>query len=59
MFEVSGNAHMHTPYSDGIKWHKEIAADAIKAGLDFIIVTDHNVWVDEIEGYFENEQGKV
>lgn len=59
MFEVSGNAHMHTPYSDGVKWHKEIAADAIKAGLDFIIVTDHNVWVDEIEGYVENDQGKV
>lgn len=57
--ELVGNMHMHTPYSDGVKWHAEIAEDAIKAGLDFIIVTDHNVWVDQIEGYYENECGRV
>jgi hypothetical protein len=50
---------MHTPYSDGVKWHAEIAEDAIRAGLDFIIVTDHNLWVSGIEGYYENETGKV
>jgi hypothetical protein len=59
MFEAAGNLHMHTPYSDGEKWHAEIAADAIEAGLDFVIVTDHNVWVDGIEGYYENENGRV
>jgi hypothetical protein len=59
MHEIAGNCHMHTPYSDGIKWHQEIAEDAIRAGLDFIIVTDHNVWVDGVERYYENEQGKV
>jgi hypothetical protein len=59
LFEVVGNMHMHTPYSDGEKWHAEIAADAIAAGLDFIIVTDHNVWVDGVEGYYENEHGRV
>ncbi len=59
MFEVVGNTHMHTPYSDGAKWHAEIAQDAINAGLDFIVVTDHNVWIDEIEGYYENEAGRV
>lgn len=59
MFEAIGNMHMHTPYSDGEKWHAEIAEAAIAAGLDFIIVTDHNVWVDGVEGYYENESGRV
>lgn len=59
MFEVVGNVHMHTPYSDGTKWHKEIADDAIQAGLDFMIVTDHNIWVDGIEGYYANGHGRV
>ena len=29
MVELTGNMHMHTPYSDGVKWHAEIAEDAI------------------------------
>lgn len=59
LFELAGNMHMHTPYSDGYGYHQEIAEAAIRAGLDFIIVTDHNIWIDEIEGYYETEQGKV
>ncbi len=59
LVEIKGNMHMHTPYSDGEKWHAEIATEAIAAGLDFIIVTDHNVWVDGVEGYYENEHGRV
>lgn len=59
LFESVGNMHMHTPFSDGEKWHAEIADEAIDAGLDFIIVTDHNVWVDGVEGYYENEHGRV
>lgn len=59
MFEAAGNMHMHTPYSDGEKWHAEIAEEAIAAGLDFIIVTDHNIWVDGVQGYYENEHGRV
>ncbi len=59
MHELVGNMHMHTPYSDGEKWHAEIADAAIAAGLDFIIVTDHNVWVDGVEGYYENENGRI
>lgn len=58
-FEAVGNMHMHTPYSDGEKYHAAIAEDAIKAGLDFIVVTDHNVWVDGVDGYYENENGRV
>ena len=59
MIELVGNMHMHTLYSDGEKWHAEIAEEAITAGLDFIIVTDHNVWVDGLEGYYENENGRL
>ncbi len=55
----SGNLHIHTRYSDGEKLHAEIAHDAIAAGLDFIIVTDHNVYVTGVEGYYENERGRV
>ena len=50
---------MHTPYSDGEKYHEAIAEDAIRAGLDFVVVTDHNVWVDGVEGYYENDHGRV
>lgn len=59
MFEAAGNLHMHTPYSDGAKWHSEIAEEAIRAGLDFIVVTDHNIWVDGLEGYYTNDDGRV
>jgi hypothetical protein len=57
--EISGNLHMHTPFSDGEKYHAEIADKAIEAGLDFVIVTDHNIWVDGVEGYYENDYGRV
>lgn len=57
--ELVGNMHMHTPYSDGEKYHAEIADAAIAAGLDYLIVTDHNIWVDGLEGYYENENGRV
>ena len=53
------NMHVHTRYSDGEKLHAEIAEDAIAAGLDFIIITDHNVYVSGVEGYYENEHGRV
>ena len=49
---------MFTGLSDGEKLHAEIAHDAIAAGLDFIVVTDHNVYVTGVEGYYENGSGK-
>ncbi|NDJ55281.1 MAG: hypothetical protein GYB68_19590, partial [Chloroflexi bacterium] len=51
LYEYVGNMHMHTPYSDGESYHDEIAQAALSAGLDFIIVTDHNVWIDGVAGY--------
>ena len=59
LFEYSGNLHMHTRYSDGHAWHEEIAQAAIAAGLDFVMVTDHNVLVKGVERYYENDAGRV
>jgi hypothetical protein len=56
-YEYVGNMHIHTRYSDGAGDHREVAEAAIAAGLDFVIVTDHNVRVKGVEGYYTNEQG--
>lgn len=52
VYEYAGNLHMHTTYSDGSGTHADIAQAAIRAGLDFVIVTDHNVHVSGLEGYY-------
>ncbi|HEY5729326.1 MAG TPA: CehA/McbA family metallohydrolase [Anaerolineales bacterium] len=52
MHEIIVNLHMHTRYSDGTGTHKDIAEAAIKAGLDAVIVTDHNILVQGVEGYY-------
>jgi hypothetical protein len=59
MNELVINLHMHTIYSDGTGTHEDLAQAAIQAGLDAIIVTDHNVWVQDIEGYFGDEEDNV
>lgn len=43
-YAVRGNLHMHTTDSDGTRSHQELAQIAARAGLDFIIITDHNVY---------------
>lgn len=55
MYEYVGNLHMHTPYSDGEAYHATIAEAALGAGLDFIVVTDHNLLVEGVEGYYGDE----
>src|SRR5215207_5455520 len=52
MQEIVVNLHMHTRYSDGSGTHKDIAHAAMKIGLDAVIVTDHNVLVQGVEGYY-------
>ena len=59
MHEYIVNLHMHTPYSDGRGTHEEIAQAAIKAGIDAVIVTDHNVWVKGPEGYYGDGDQKL
>lgn len=57
--EIIVNLHMHTPYSDGHGSHKHIAQAALKVGLDAIIVTDHNVWVNGPEGYHQDGKKRL
>ncbi|MHB0857765.1 MAG: CehA/McbA family metallohydrolase [Anaerolineae bacterium] len=52
MYERVGNLHMHTLYSDGTAGHRELAETAAKAGLDFIVVTDHNAYPAEHAGWY-------
>lgn len=58
VYEYAGNMHIHTVYSDGEGTHHEIANAAIRAGLDFIITTDHDVWVDGVQGIYSENDGK-
>ena len=51
--EIIINVHMHTRYSDGHGSHADIGAAALRAGLDAVIVTDHNVWVSGPEDYYQ------
>lgn len=57
--ELVINLHMHTPYSDGSGSHAEIAQAALRAGLDAVIVTDHNVWVHGPQRYYEDGQRRT
>jgi hypothetical protein len=59
MEEIITNIHIHTRYSDGKKLHSEIAADAIKAGVDAIIITDHNLYIKGLDGYYSSGDKKV
>src|SRR5512143_1212239 len=59
MPEIVVNLHMHTRYSDGTGSHADIAAAALRAGLDAVIVTDHNVLIQGAEGYYRQGRRKV
>jgi predicted metal-dependent phosphoesterase TrpH len=55
MHELVINLHMHTTYSDGSGSHADLAQAALRCGLDAIIVTDHNIWVNGPEDYYHLE----
>ncbi|MFC2031091.1 CehA/McbA family metallohydrolase [Chloroflexota bacterium] len=46
-----GNIHMHTTASDGALTYEEIAKTAEQAGLDYVVITDHNVYVSGEDGW--------
>ena len=50
---------MHTRYSDGYGSHRDIAQAALRAGLDAVIITDHNVYVNGPEGYYRDGDRQV
>lgn len=51
MYEYSGSLHIHSTYSDGTGSPEHIAQCANEAGLDFLILTDHNSVQAKIDGY--------
>jgi len=59
MHEIILNLHMHTRYSDGAGSHGDIVRAALRAGLDAVIITDHNVLVEGGQGYFRDGSRKV
>jgi predicted metal-dependent phosphoesterase TrpH len=59
MHEITLNLHMHTNYSDGTGSHSDIAKAAMNAGLDAVIVTDHNVLVPGKEKIYSQDNKKI
>jgi hypothetical protein len=59
MHELIINLHMHTTYSDGCGTHAEIVQAALREGLDAVITTDHNVYVNGPEGYYQEGDKRV
>ena len=59
MHELVINLHMHTPYSDGFGTHEQIAKIAMQTGLEVVIITDHNVWVNGPEDYYQEGERRV
>ncbi|HEU4383315.1 MAG TPA: PHP domain-containing protein [Anaeromyxobacteraceae bacterium] len=49
--EVRGAYHLHTTHSDGRGSLPEVVRAASEAGLQFLVVTDHNVMSPEDQGY--------
>ncbi len=46
-YTYRGSIHNHTVHSDGTGTIEEVVAAAARAGLDFLIITDHNTLVDQ------------
>lgn len=59
MYEAVANLHSHTVYSDGEATHDEVAVAAIRAGLDAVWITDHNVYAQGLDGYRYHQGGRV
>lgn len=59
MEEITVNLHMHTRFSDGHGCHTDLAHAAMQTGVDVLIITDHNVWVQGKEGYYQEDGKRV
>ncbi len=59
MHELTINLHMHTVYSDGSGTHADLARAALKSGVDVLLVTDHNTWVQGMERYHRAGKRRV
>jgi hypothetical protein len=52
MEELVANLHLHTRYSDGSGTYAEVAQAGLRAGVDVLLISDHNVWVQGVERYY-------
>ena len=59
MKELVCNLHNHSTYSDGTGSYTDIAQAAIRQAVDVVIITDHNILVKGVEGYYENNGKKA
>jgi hypothetical protein len=59
MEELVINLHMHTTYSDGSGSHLDLANAALASGVDVLLVTDHNTWVQGVDGYHRDGKKRV
>jgi hypothetical protein len=59
MYEYVGNMHVHSTLSDGTGTYATIGSAANRAGLDFIVITDHNVYTEGLEKYQYHQNHKV
>lgn len=59
MHEITINLHMHTRYSDGTGTHRTLALSALETNVDILLVSDHNVLVQGVEGYFNNSRKRI
>ncbi len=59
MQEIIVNLHMHTRFSDGHGDYAEILRAAQETGVDVVIVTDHNVRVRGVEGWYGSRKRRV
>lgn len=50
-YGLRGNLHIHTTDSDGTGSYEEVGRFAAEVGLDFIVLTDHNRFLPEHEGW--------
>lgn len=57
--EIVANIHIHTKYSDGEKMQLEIAEIAARNDLDVIFITDHNIYVEGFDKYYDFAGKKV
>lgn len=59
MYEIIVNTHVHSNLSDGSATYQEIAEAAIHAGIDAVIITDHNVHIQRKEGFYRSGEKTV
>jgi hypothetical protein len=54
MYELIINLHMHTIFSDGSGTYPELGQAALNAGVDVLLITDHNVLVKGFDTYYQD-----